>query len=107
MDSKMGHWAFIVGILLAVIAGLVPQLQTVTVTWILVILGLVVGLLNISAKETTEFLVAVISLMIVGSAGAIPALGGIVLSILSNIVALSAPAALIVALKAIYSLAAE
>ncbi|MBI4144848.1 hypothetical protein HY493_01420 [Candidatus Woesearchaeota archaeon] len=107
MDAKMGHWAFIVGILLAIIAGLIPQLQTTTVTWILVILGLVVGLLNITARETTEFLVAVIALMIVGSAGAIPALGGIVLSILANIVALSAPAALVVALKAIYSLAAE
>ncbi len=107
MDGKIGHWAFIVGILLAVIAGLVPQLQTSAVTWILVILGLVVGLLNITSKETTEFLVAVLSLMVVGSAGAIPALGGIVLSILANIVALSAPAALIVALKAIYSLAAE
>ncbi len=107
MDAKIGHWAFIVGILLAIIAGLVPQLQTSTITWILVILGLVVGLLNINAKETTEFLVAVIALLIVGSAGAIPALGGIVLSILANIVALSAPAALIVALKAIYALAAE
>ena len=107
MDAKIGHWAFIVGVLLAIVAGLIPQLQTVTVTWILVILGLVVGLLNITAKETTEFLVAVIALMIVGSAGAIPALGGIVLAILANIVALSAPAALIVALKAIYALAAE
>ncbi|MEK6848980.1 MAG: hypothetical protein AABY01_00235 [Nanoarchaeota archaeon] len=107
MDAKIGHWAFIVGILLAVIAGLIPQLQTSTVTWILVILGLVVGLLNISAKETTEFLVAVVALLIVGSAGAIPALGGLVLAILANIVALSAPAALIVAIKAIYSLAAD
>ena len=107
MDSKIGHWAFIVGILLAIIAGLVPQLQTSTVTWILVVLGLVVGLLNITSKETTEFLVAVVALLIVGSAGAIPALGGIVLAILANIVALSAPAALIVALKAIYALAAD
>jgi hypothetical protein len=107
MDAKIGHWAFIVGILLAIIAGLIPTLQTSTVTWILVILGLVVGLLNISAKETTEFLIAVVALLIVGSAGAIPALGGIVLAILANVVALSAPAALIVALKAIYALAAE
>ena len=107
MNAKIGHWSFIVGVLLAIIAGLIPQLQTSTVTWILIILGLVIGLLNITAKETTEFLVAVIALLIVGSAGAIPVLGGIILAILANIVALSAPAALIVALKAIYSLAAE
>jgi len=105
MDSKIGHWAFIIGILLAIIAGLVPAWQTPTITWILVIIGLVVGLLNIQAKETTEFLVAAITLLIVGSAGAIPALGVIVLSILANIVAIVAPAALIVALKAVYSLA--
>lgn len=107
MNARIGHWAFIVGILLAIIAGLIPQLQTATVTWILIILGLVIGLLNITAKETTEFLVAVIALMIVGSAGAIPVLGGIILAILANVVALSAPAALIVALKAIYGLAAD
>jgi len=106
-DSRVGHWAFIIGVLLAIIAGLVPQLQTATVTWILVILGLVVGLLNITVKEQEKFLVAVVALLIVGSAGAIPALGGIVLSILANIVALSAPAALIVALKAIYALAVD
>ena len=105
MDSKIGHWAFIIGILLAVIAGLVPAWQTPTITWILVVIGLIVGLLNIQAKETTEFLVAAITLLIVGSAGAIPALGVIVLSILANIVAIVAPAALIVALKAVYALA--
>lgn len=105
MDSKIGHWAFIIGILLAIIAGLVPAWQTPTITWILVVIGLIVGLLNIQAKETTEFLVAAITLLIVGSAGAIPALGVIVLSILANIVAIVAPAALIVALKAIYGLA--
>ena len=105
MDSKIGHWAFIIGILLAIIAGLVPAWLTPTITWILVVLGLIVGLLNIQAKETTEFLVATIALMMVGSAGAIPALGVIVLSILANVVAFVAPAALVVALKAIYALA--
>ena len=107
MDSKIGHWAFIIGILLAIVAGLVPAWQTPTVTWILVILGLIIGLLNIQAKETTEFLVAAITLLIVGSAGAIPALGVIVLSILANVVAIVAPAALVVALKAIYALASK
>ena len=105
MDSRLGRWAFIVGVVIAVIAGLVPAWQTPTVTWVLVILGLIVGLLNITAKETVEFLVATIALMLIGSAGAIPALGTIILSILANIVAFAAPAALVVALKAIYELA--
>jgi len=45
------------------------------------------------------------SLLIVGSVGALPALGLIVTNILSNVVAFVAPAALIVALKAIWTLA--
>ena len=106
MDQRIGHWAFIVGILLAIIAGLVPALQTSTVTWILVILGLVVGLLNITAAETTEFLVATIGLMIVSTALG-PLLGGIIEAILQNVIAFSAPAALIVSLKAIYGLASD
>lgn len=105
MDAKIGHWAFIVGIVIAIIAGLVPAWQTAIVTWVLVILGLIVGLLNITAKESVEFLVATIALMLIGSAGAIPALGIIVLSILANIVAFVAPAALVVALKSVYELA--
>lgn len=107
MDKKLGHYAFVVAIILAIIAGLVPSMQTNTVTWTLIILGLVVGLLNISAKETTEFLVAVIALMLVGSAGLgeIAALGASIKAILLNITAIAVPAALVVSLKAIYTLA--
>jgi hypothetical protein len=106
MDGKMGHWAFLIGIALSVIAGLVPQLQTPTVTWILVILGLIVGLLNITAREVTEFLVASIALVIAADAAAdIIALGIVVATVLGNIVAFVFPAALLVSLKAIWSLA--
>ncbi|MBW2968664.1 hypothetical protein KY314_00925 [Candidatus Woesearchaeota archaeon] len=105
MDSKIGNWAFILGVLIAIVAGLVPAWQTSTLVWVLVILGLIVGFLNITAKETTEFLVAALTLMLIGSAGAIPALGVIILSILANVVAFVAPAALVVALKSIWSLA--
>ena len=106
MDAKIGHWAFLIGIVLAVIAGLVPQLQTPTVTWILVVLGLIVGLLNITAKEVTEFLVASVALILAADAAAdIIALGVVVSTMLGNIVAFVFPAALIVALKAIWALA--
>ena len=105
MDSKIGSWAFILGILISIVAGLIPAWQTPTLIWVLVLLGLVVGFLNITAKETTEFLVATLTLLLIGSAGAIPALGIVVLSILANIVAFVAPAALIVALKSIWVLA--
>jgi hypothetical protein len=109
MDKKIGHYAFLVAVLLAVLAGLVPALQTDWVVWTLIILGLIVGFLNITAKETTEFLVATIALMLVGTAGlgVIPTAGQMIKTILINIQAIVVPAALIVALKAIYALAQD
>ncbi|MBN2111684.1 hypothetical protein JW707_01160 [Candidatus Woesearchaeota archaeon] len=109
MDKK-GHYAFLVGVLLAVVAALIPSLQAAAwLPWVLIVLGLIVGFLNITAKETTEFLVATIALMAVGTGGlsAVPSAGAIVLGILKNLVAFVAPAALVVALKAIYALAGE
>ena len=108
MDGKTGHWAFLIGVVLAVIAGFVPQLQTPTVTWVLVLLGLIVGLLNITAKETQEFLIATVALVIAAStASDIIALGITMATILGNIVTFVFPAALLVALKAIWALASE
>ena len=109
MDKKIGHYAFLVAVLLAVLAGLVPSLQVDWVIWTLIVLGLVVGFLNITAKETTEFLVATIALMMVGTAGlsVIPTAGMIIKTILINIQAIVVPAALVVALKAIYALAQD
>ena len=103
----MGHWAFLLGLALAVLAGLVPQWQTATMVWALFGLGLLVGLLNVTARETTEFLVAALTLMVVGSAGALPSLGLTLTGVFNNIVAFVGPAALIVALKAVWGLAQE
>ncbi len=109
MDKKTGHYAFLIAIALAVLAGLVPALQVTWVTWALIVLGLIVGFLNITAKETTEFLVATIALMAVGTAGlgVIPTAGNVIKIMLLNIQAIVVPAALIVALKAVYALAQE
>ena len=108
MDEKLGHWSFLIGVVLAVIAALVPNLQTPTVTWVLVLLGLVVGLLNITAKETQEFLVAGIALVLAAdAAGSIIALGMNMALILGNIVTFVFPAVLIVALKTVWTLASE
>lgn len=107
IDHRIGHWAFLAGVALAVLAGIVPEWQTVTMVWTLAVLGLIVGVLNITAKETAEFLMATVTLMVVGSVGALPALGLTVTSVLSNIVAFVAPAALIVALKALWTLAQD
>jgi len=104
--KKLGEYAFLVGIILAVLAGLVMQ----TGGWVavlLVLLGVVIGFLNITQKETIPFLIASIALLMAGSAGLekLPLVGGIVAAVISNVLHLVAPAAVIVALKTVYDLA--
>lgn len=105
---QVGHYAFFLGAILAIIAGLFSGLVSdEIVLTLLVILGAIVGLLNITAKETTPFLVASIALMLAGvvNLGLIPMVGVYLRSILTNIVVFVVPAAIIVGLKTIYSLA--
>ena len=110
MDKAIGHWAFFLGVLVAVLAGFFPDMISTT-SLILVVLGLVVGFLNVSGKESTPFLVAAIALIVAGSAGVrvitFLNLGTYLGNILSNIGAFVAPAAVIVALETVVALAKE
>ena len=117
MESKIGQWAFIIGIILAIVVGV---FSASLVTWagnltlLLVMLGLIVGFLNISEKETTPFLVASAALMLtatsVDTLNTIDlgvSLGKYLAGIVSEIAVFVAPAAVVVALKAIQSLAKD
>jgi len=109
-DKKLSHVSFLAGIILAIIAGLIPGWrESLGVLWLLLTLGVIVGLLGINNKETTEFLVACIAIMMFGVVGfnVIPEVGGAITAILENLQAFVAPAALILALKTIYVLAEE
>ncbi|MBD3155729.1 MAG: hypothetical protein GF368_03675 [Candidatus Aenigmarchaeota archaeon] len=110
--NKWGKWAFIVGVILALLAGLFPgALDVGSVALILVVLGLVVGLLNIQEKEAVNFLVATIALMAVGSAGVevigLFGLGSYLEQVVTNIALFVAPAAAVVSLKLVYDLAKD
>jgi len=113
MERQMGEWAFIIGVLVAVVVSLFTVSDTVAgwLVLLLVVLGLIVGLLNVSEKETTPFLVAAAALLITGTAGGslaiIPVIGGYLQDIVQNIAVFVAPAAIVVALKAIKSLAKD
>ncbi|MEM5772918.1 MAG: hypothetical protein QXL86_01690 [Candidatus Aenigmatarchaeota archaeon] len=106
MKTRIGEYAFLVGVILAVLAGLV-MLTGGWVAVVLVILGLIVGFLNISAKETTPFLVSAIALLMAGSAGleTLPIIGVFLGPIIANILHFVAPAVVIVALKTVFDLA--
>lgn len=109
VKKNVGHYTFIAGVILAIIAGLLGIRTLPYTTLILVLLGLVVGFLNITAKDTTEFLVAAIALIVAGTASGIltiiPMIGLYLQNILSAIAVFVAPAAIIVALKAVVQLA--
>ncbi len=112
MGSKLGQWAFVGGVVIALLLGFVPQWQG-QLTLLLVVLGLVVGFLNVTEKETTPFLVAAIALLATGVAkdklALIPpdALGNFLVSAVANVNVFVAPAAILVALKAIWALAKD
>ena len=113
--EQVGSWAFILGVLIAIIVGLIVGagvIDIVTLGYIqivLVILGLVVGFINISAKELNDFLTATIALLLVSATAAglvlIPYIGAYLGGMVGQIAVFVAPAALIVALKAIFNLA--
>src|SRR3989338_3942161 len=107
---RIDHYAFFIGLLVSVIAGLFRDLVApeVLVTT-LVLLGFLVGIFNLTAKETVPFLIASIALMLAGivNLGLIPGVGLYLRSILSNIVVFVVPAAILVGFKTIWQLASD
>jgi hypothetical protein len=103
--AMIGFWAFVIGLILAVVAGFFFPHET-WVILILLILGLVIGSLNISDKESTAFLIATIALIVVGNVFTpITTLdiGKYLGQILTLVAALMAPAAIIVAVKTLWA----
>ncbi len=104
--EAIGKWGFLIGIVLAIILGLFGTSVIPMSGLILVILGLIVGFLNITSRETTPFLVAAIALLVVASSSglsAIPSIGMYLEGIVNGIAAFTAPVALVVAIKAVIS----
>jgi len=103
--NRLGSWAFLIGVVLAVLLGLFGPLSQ---TWILilVVLGLIVGFLNVTEEETQPFLFSGTVLIIASAFGAgvldiVPTFS----NIFSAILAIFVPATIIVAIKHVFSLA--
>jgi hypothetical protein len=109
-----GAYAFILAIIIAVIVGLASvavDLGPDMAKWIpviLVILGAVVGFLNIADKEIARFLLATIAFVVAGAAGTmfmqIPEIGVYIAGILGYIAMVAAPAAVVVGLKEVWNI---
>ena len=102
MKSFIGQWGFIIGLAIAVIMGLFD----VGNTWplVLVILGLLVGLMNVTSKESLGFLVAAIALM-VGGTGFLNVFPGAIImqNIMSAVILFVASAAFPVVFRQLFS----
>ena len=106
----LGSWAFLIGVILAIIlgAGFAGRFDA-TITWILVVIGVLVGLLNVANKEVQPFLISGLVLIIDSSLTAnlvvsIPSAGPILASTLASLIIVFAPATIIVALKNVFSI---
>ena len=120
-ENSIGAWAFLVGVVLAIVIGLSTTLVSIPVLTsfspqdyaILVLLGIFVGFMNVAGKDSQTFLLAGTVLVIVskfGMEGVTGSLIGIgvgdaVSSVFGALLALFAPATIIVALKTVFSIA--
>jgi hypothetical protein len=97
-----GRWAFIIGLALAVAAGILFEAEEL-VFWVLAILGVIVGLLNVTREDTQGFLLAAIGFLLSATAlNLIPIVGETLTQILEYVAAFVAGAMIVVALKALF-----
>ena len=102
----MGKWAFIIGLVIAMLAGLF--FQPAWAIWVLAILGVIVGLINVTAEDTRSFLLASIALTLSATAlNTIPIVGTAFSFVLPFVVAFVAGAMIVVALKELFQTARE
>jgi hypothetical protein len=108
--THVGHYAFLLGVVLALLLGVFDLQGSMrgNVLLILLVLGLVVGLMNITEGEVTGFLLAALVLMVGANAfgtlsAIVPYVGAYMKEVMMYLTLFVAPAALVVALKAVYS----
>ncbi len=126
--EEIAQYAFMAFVVIAIVAGLAygynewDHIENDAALWdtgwimlIMVILGIIVGLVSITAKEATQFLIATIALVVTSAMMepfnainevAAP-LGYMATWIVTFIAAFAAPAAVIIAIKAVYAVARE
>ncbi len=122
--EEIARWAYIIFIVVAIIAGLALGFmdwdgQDVStshgyVTLLMLILGIVIGLTSITAKEVTPFLIATIALLVAAASNVWYPLSNVhellyewASYILTYIVAFAAPAAVIISIKSVLAMAKE
>jgi len=105
MTNPVGSWAFIIALILALVLGALERISP-QIAYILVILGIIVGLLNVTQKETKDFLLGGVVLVIVSALGISEmSLISTVKSVFDGLLLVFVPATAVVALKEMLGLA--
>lgn len=116
ITNKFIAYSFTIGIVIALILGLVsarlsPNIVAV-LTSLLILLGVIVGFFNISPTETKDYILFVTAMVVVVSLGGnnlgqLQVIGGYVVSVLNAILAFIMPSVIIVGIKAVINLAKD
>ncbi len=115
-ENLIGAYAFLIGVILAVLVGILQQSLNIAKTSsipyaLLVVLGILVGFFNFSDRDSFTFLVASLSLVIVSGFGqtaliyvsTVPILSSLS-AVLSALMVMFVPATIIVSLKTVFSI---
>jgi len=135
--QEIARWAFIIFVVVAILAGLILGFMAYDsyatmpadpphnwadnvktsdgyVLFVMLILGVIIGLTSITRKEVSAFLIATIALLVASAANVWagvwylhPLLFFWASAILSYIVAFAAPAAVIISIKSVLAMAKE
>lgn len=103
---RLGKWFFLIGFTTAILITIFPYLPSNVSITILFLLGLSIGIFNITVKEFQSFLLASLILLVISPIRftELPMIGLYFNAVLINITILVSSAALLVALKTIYNL---
>ena len=121
-ENSLGAWAFLTGVVLAIVIGIstssLLSLSSITnyspqIYAILILLGLFVGFMNVTGKDSQTFMIAGAILVIVSKFGMESVtgsligigVGDVVTSTFGALLALFVPATIVVALKTVFSIA--
>lgn len=113
--GKYGGWAFIFGLVITILSALLAP-GNLNIMLVLAILGMVVGVLNVTDREILYYLVATLTFLvtakelndvIIWAFGSIPEATNFLLNVMQYVILFVAPGAAVVALKAIYIITKE
>jgi|LSQX01.1.fsa_nt_gb hypothetical protein len=115
-ENLIGAYTFLIGVILAVVVGILQKTLGISETnslpyAVLVVLGIFIGFIRFSDKDSFSFLIASLSLVIVSGFGqtalvyvsSVPILSSLS-AVLAALMVMFVPATIIVALKLVFSI---